>query len=73
MTRSCEDDRMTDSPDQPLPRDDRPDERAARAARLNEVFGDVLPETTSDEREDGSARDSADRDEWFRANRPPHH
>jgi hypothetical protein len=46
--------------------------------RLDEVFGDVLPEVTRDE-----AGDAADErpapgreeqgDEWLRANRPPHH
>jgi hypothetical protein len=33
------------------------------------VFGDVLPDTTSDER-GGSAED---RESWYRENRPPHH
>lgn len=47
--------------------------RKPSAQRLREVFGDVLPETTSDEREPGPPADAADRDEWFRANRPPHH
>jgi hypothetical protein len=42
--------------------------------RLDEVFGDVLPATTSDERDDrdpGDARADADAD--LVANRPPHH
>jgi hypothetical protein len=44
---------------------------AARRARLAAVFGDVLPETTGDERGPGS---SGGRDEsWYRDNRPPHH
>ena len=38
--------------------------------RLDEVFGDVLPATTSDEREPGEARDT---DDQFLADRPPHH
>ena len=37
---------------------------------LDEVFGDVLPETTSDERGPG---DGDDRDRWYEENRPPHH
>jgi len=45
-----------------------------RRRRLRAVFGDVLPETTSDERdtpgEDAAARDG---DEWLRAQVPPHH
>lgn len=50
---------------------DRP-RRTVSAQRLNDVFGDVLPDTTSDERDPGSS-ESASRDEWFEANRPPHH
>ena len=42
--------------------------------RLDDVFGDVLPEITRDEvagapDDPPSTRD----DEWLRANRPPHH
>ena len=46
--------------------------------RLDEVFGDVLPEVTRDEAGDpaderpGPGRE-AQGDEWLRANRPPHH
>jgi hypothetical protein len=39
---------------------------------LDEIFGDVLPDTTSDEREPGGS-DGAGSEEWYRANRPPHH
>jgi len=42
--------------------------------RLDEVFGDVLPEITRDEVSDAADdRPSARDDEWLRANRPPHH
>ena len=41
--------------------------------RLDEVFGDVLPEVTRDEAADGEERAPARDDEWLRANRPPHH
>jgi hypothetical protein len=45
---------------------------AARKRRLDEVFGDVLPETTSDERDDRDpSAESSDR--WLRAQVPPHH
>jgi hypothetical protein len=47
-----------------------------RRKRLAAVFGDVLPDTTSDERELGSAgrSDEADRgDRWLREQVPPHH
>ena len=49
-------------------------DEAERKRRLAEVFGDVLPETTSDERdaESSEAEDSA-RDTWYRDQVPPHH
>jgi len=40
--------------------------------RLDEVFGDALPTVTSDERDPDPA-DGAERDRWYRENRPPHH
>jgi hypothetical protein len=55
-------------------RDDRPsaESEAARRRRLDEVFGDVLPETTSDERDDrDGGADASDR--WLREQVPPHH
>jgi hypothetical protein len=45
---------------------------AARRRRLDEVFGDVLPETTSDERDDRDAGGD-DSDRWLREQVPPHH
>ncbi|AOS61482.1 hypothetical protein [Actinoalloteichus hymeniacidonis] len=59
-------------------KDERPDGgRPARAAvsasRLQEVFGDVLPATTSDERDENARDDSGRGDDWYRENRPPHH
>jgi hypothetical protein len=47
-----------------------------RKRRLAAVFGDVLPDTTSDEqdtetREQGDADDARDR--WLRRQVPPHH
>jgi hypothetical protein len=48
------------------------DAEAARRRRLDEVFGDVLPETTSDERDDrDSGAESSER--WLRDQVPPHH
>jgi hypothetical protein len=38
--------------------------------RLDEVFGDVLPATTSDEREPGEGGGT---EEQLLADRPPHH
>jgi hypothetical protein len=47
---------------------------AARRRKLDAVFGDVLPETTKDER-DQAERNSAKGlgDRWYAENRPPHH
>ena len=49
-----------------------------RRRRLAEVFGDVLPETTSDEREPdpaetGSVPGEDKTDAWLREQVPPHH
>ncbi|WP_157695144.1 hypothetical protein [Nakamurella panacisegetis] len=38
---------------------------------LDEIFGDVLPDTTSDER--GGSADGGYSEQWYRDNRPPHH
>jgi hypothetical protein len=50
------------------------DSKSAQGKRreLADVFGDVLPETTSDERSEASdgARET---ERWYRENRPPHH
>ena len=55
-----------------MPGDDE-DKRhsAAEKRRVDEIFGDVLPDTTSDEREPGQR--TPDSDSWFLENRPPHH
>lgn len=55
-----------------------PDTDAAvreRRRRLAEILaGPLLPETTSDERDPGSAADrDAAGDRWLTENRPPHH
>ena len=47
------------------------EQRAARAKRLAEVFGDVLPEQTADDSDAGQP--AADGDAWLRAQVPPHH
>ena len=44
--------------------------RRADKAEVDDVFGDELPQESSDEREPDSARD---RDDWLRDNVPPHH
>ena len=42
---------------------------------LDEIFGDVLPTVTGDELDNqvGQAGRDADRDQWYRDTRPPHH
>lgn len=47
-----------------------------RRRRLAEIFGDVLPATTSDERdpESASAQDGESAtDRWLKSQVPPHH
>lgn len=41
--------------------------------RLREVFGDVLPSTTADERDDRDRVAEPDSDADLLADRPPHH
>jgi len=55
----------------------RPESDWERRKRLAEVFGDTLPETTSDEttsdeREDAPSGDR-EQDRWLREQVPPHH
>ncbi|QII00157.1 hypothetical protein BH92_09985 [Rhodococcoides fascians A21d2] len=47
----------------------------AERARLARIFGEVLPETTGDERNDGPDAQSSDSqsDEWLKQQRPPHY
>jgi hypothetical protein len=40
---------------------------------VNRVFGDELPDVTTDEWDSASPEDMADRDRWLRDNVPPHH
>jgi hypothetical protein len=51
----------------------RPETDWERRRRLAEVFGDVLPETTSDERDDDRGPRDSGTDAWLRAQVPPHH
>ena len=46
------------------------DVKIVNFAPLPEVFGDVLPETTGDERH---ITRRSDDEQWYRENRPPHH
>ena len=54
------------------PRPGQPEESAeARRRRIADVFGDVLPDTTADERDPEGQDDRGD--SWLRAQVPPHH
>lgn len=48
---------------------------AAQRARLDAVFGEVLPAATSDERGLSPKGQQADEtsEKWLRENKPPHH
>jgi len=68
-----------DVPDDPAPEVSRSGdagpavERAVPDRRLlDQIFGDVLPDTTNDERDAGSGSGSYS-EQWYRENRPPHH
>lgn len=66
----------TEAPVEDAPGEDAPAESDwERRRRLAEIFGDVLPATTGDERdpgEGGKPRESA-QDDWLRSQVPPHH
>ncbi|HWM72552.1 MAG TPA: hypothetical protein VNQ53_02375 [Nocardioides sp.] len=55
-------------------RKDVPDETPEeRRRRLDAVFGEVLPETTADEREPGAENRPEGSEDWLKAQVPPHH
>jgi hypothetical protein len=58
---------MTETPDP------TPETEWQRKRRLAAVFGDVLPDTTSDEREPGASSSADASEEWLKAQVPPHH
>lgn len=62
---------MTEGGDRPA----RPRLTAQQRAQLEQVFGDVLPEVTSDERgpDAGGGGSAQSSDAWLRENKPPHH
>jgi hypothetical protein len=52
----------------------RPEESPEqRRRRIAEVFGDVLPDTTGDERDPDATDERRDGDNWLRSQVPPHH
>jgi hypothetical protein len=46
-----------------------PRERAV----VNAVFGETVPESSSDDRDPDVGEDHSERDRWLRDNVPPHH
>ena len=40
---------------------------------VNSVFGEELPQESSDERDPSGAAEHDDRDRWLQDNVPPHH
>ena len=58
---------MAESAEQPA--DQHEAARRARRARLDDVFGEVLPEQTADDAPD----DGGTSDAWLRREVPPHH
>ena len=52
---------------------ERPETEWERKRRLSAVFGDTLPDTTSDEREPGTSSEGDTSEEWLKAQVPPHH
>ncbi|MCM6775172.1 hypothetical protein NDR87_25050 [Nocardia sp. CDC159] len=61
--------------EQPTPRPRRAggsSRSAADAARLARIFGETLPQTSSDERSPDGERPGSS-DDWLRSQVPPHH
>lgn len=60
-------------PDSPGQATDQAEWRRKR--RLAEIFGDVLPQQTGDDREDPSAPDRGESasERWLKSQVPPHH
>lgn len=44
-----------------------------RKRKRAEVFGDVLPEGTSDDQDESDGAGEKSSEEWLRRNVPPHH
>jgi hypothetical protein len=67
---------MSDDPTPDEPESPTTDESEwQRRQRLAAVFGDVLPDTTIDERDADAAPEADDdaQDQWLRRQVPPHH
>jgi hypothetical protein len=40
---------------------------------VNKIFGEEIPQTSTDERDDDSPAGNATHEDWLRNNVPPHH
>ena len=56
-----------------MSKDEKKETAEERRRRLDAVFGDVLPETTSDERGPGAEKRADASEEWLKEQVPPHH
>ncbi|MDQ3578811.1 MAG: hypothetical protein M3443_14720 [Actinomycetota bacterium] len=48
-----------------------PSDMPRRRREIDVIFGDVLPDTTTDERD--PTPPAPEGDDWYESNRPPHH
>lgn len=62
-----------DTPDKDVDDSQAPEPEWVRRKRLAAVFGDVLPEQTSDDRAPATQGDGGKGDDWYRDQVPPHH
>lgn len=60
---------MTEQPEDPT----AAEVARRRARRRAEVFGDVLPESTRDDRDPQAPAEGEASEEWLKRNVPPHH
>ena len=65
--------RVSDTPQHRVDDHEPPEPEWVRRKRLAAVFGDVLPDQTSDDRAPTSGRDPGKGDAWYRDQIPPHH
>ena len=73
MSKQPED--QSGDPEDPAPEPEQPAAETdwQRRRRLAAVFGDVLPETTSDERDERDEPGTSSAEEWLKRQVPPHH
>jgi hypothetical protein len=57
----------------PTVSEQQPETAWERRRRLAAVFGDALPDTTSDERDESPSAPESGSDQWLKDQVPPHH